>query len=652
MSRCEERRGSGCKNDDDDNLLAAGDEYTQRPTILVGYAFGPKKMSTMSVIMKEASMAVSTVATQFPCHFYQSSRHLGTTHDNHHHDEKDYIRVFGNNDHAANVEDQEHNDEHDDAGLCDAQFCQGDCDDVRKRYHVCANQSSSSSSSSFCSSASCASLTMDKSETKGCHCCDLSFSETASKDNVILLQNVDDAMASKDRPICIFPSSFFVSSASSETLFQSQKKMKMSVEEASFVTVTTASTMTASARPPFSYHHTPPLLPPPPAQLDLLDPSITHGQTLHSLSRHSFHPIKVSFVPLDLDSCLEEQHGGKFDVILHKMTEDILCISQLEYHGKLDSVVPLHESESESESKIQALQRIQRLNDYKLKYPSCCLIDHPTNVQKLMSRGDIASTLETCLRGVETKSGIQVKTPRYRIISDFNSSSSLTVAKDIDDSKLEYPLLIKPLTAAGTKQSHKMGVLLGRYGLTEIQGKAPFLLQEYANHDGILFKVYVLGNRVWVFQRPSLPNLPRGEAFPEYVGTNGCENEKEVSIPSRRGLVEFDSQRPYPTLDDFGISPSEAVVGSEQVPRYEEVVTVDEIRPVADSIRKAFGLDLFGFDVLVTEVNNHPLRKEILVVDVNYFPSYKEVTNFSQLLAQYLAQCGIEGRLRSYDSVR
>ena len=40
-------------------------------------------------------------------------------------------------------------------------------------------------------------------------------------------------------------------------------------------------------------------------------------------------PIHVSFVPIDLDTPLEEQHGGKFDVIIHKTTEDIVCMSKM-----------------------------------------------------------------------------------------------------------------------------------------------------------------------------------------------------------------------------------------------------------------------------------------------------------------------------------
>ena len=68
-------------------------------------------------------------------------------------------------------------------------------------------------------------------------------------------------------------------------------------------------------------------------------------------------------------------------------------------------------------------------------------------------------------------------------------------------------------------------------------------------------------------------------------------------------------------------------------------VTVAEIRPIADTIRKAFGLELFGFDILVVRTEEN--CKEMLGVDVNYFPSYKEVTNFSKMLAQYFQFCAM-----------
>jgi inositol-1,3,4-trisphosphate 5/6-kinase/inositol-tetrakisphosphate 1-kinase len=59
------------------------------------------------------------------------------------------------------------------------------------------------------------------------------------------------------------------------------------------------------------------------------------------------------------------------------------------------------------------------------------------------------------------------------------------------------------------------------------------------------------------------------------------------------------------------------------------------------AIREAFGLTLFGFDV-ITPTNEQGGESEIetespvMVIDVNYFPSYKEVPDFPQRLKKYL----------------
>lgn len=240
-----------------------------------------------------------------------------------------------------------------------------------------------------------------------------------------------------------------------------------------------------------------------------------------------------------------------------------------------------------------------------------------------------------------------------------------------------YPFMSKPLTAAGTSHSHKMGIILNQKGIQHL--KLPCLLQDYSNHDGVLYKVYVLGDTVQVFSRKSLPNLPRGE----------CVNENYA-------YIEFDSQKPYPTLKDFGVhevnqkqrsysnndermisrakkrksdkleellteakdsvtnDPVRNAPSFENSQNFSKLVTADEIRPLASIIQKCFGLQLFGFDILVKseseDNSNNSGKKEMFVVDVNYFPSYKEISSFPSLLAQYLTQKAIEGRLKSFQS--
>jgi len=330
------------------------------------------------------------------------------------------------------------------------------------------------------------------------------------------------------------------------------------------------------------------------------------------------HFVRVSFVPLDLNFPLEEQHGGKFDVILHKLTEDIL-LSMSSDSGTCYSSI----------CRKEATERLGRLEEYKKHRSSCCFVDPPESVRLVLSRSDIARTLSEHLNGVATISGVPVSTPRFHVVGQ---ELGKPITFDFESLPFGFPIIAKPLTAAGTSESHKMMIVLNRNGLKKLSPR-PTLLQEYANHDGILFKVYVLGEDVMVFQRSSLPNLPEGESNPGDV--NLCTH------------LEFDSQKPYPGLSDFGVKNdeidfTESCSDNKKSANFSHVVTSSEIRPVVEAVRKAFGLTLFGFDMLVTIRGG---KMKLLVVDINYFPSYKEVSNFPFMLAQYLKNRAMASRM-------
>lgn len=60
------------------------------------------------------------------------------------------------------------------------------------------------------------------------------------------------------------------------------------------------------------------------------------------------------------------------------------------------------------------------------------------------------------------------------------------------------PFIVKPRVACGVAQSHAMALVLGLEGLQQLQGRlpAPALVQEFVNHGGRQYKVYVLGEQV------------------------------------------------------------------------------------------------------------------------------------------------------------
>ena len=73
------------------------------------------------------------------------------------------------------------------------------------------------------------------------------------------------------------------------------------------------------------------------------------------------------------------------------------------------------------------------------------------------------------------------------------------------------------------------------------------------------------------------------------------------------------------------------------------VAVPERFRATAAAIRNEFGLTLFGFDAIlpVQHSNSADLcgtgGVEVVVIDVNYFPSYKEVCDFPHRLKRFLA---------------
>lgn len=649
------------------------DNSNEPRPIIVGYAFGPKKMSTMGIIMAEASKAVSTIMTTTSgasAEADSEKKELSSAIGGVEGAKRKPLSKNGqrtvsltNSDAAADCRDVGVSHQTSEALRQQPRLltraaldhhAHGFCEDQLPN----DNEDENSSIGSLSAPPSAVSQSLDWEFPLPSHTAGITAS-TANGTGKIQIRIVGGPVSGGILDIQNFVR-FFGSSSSATA---------NSLEDAS---MTTAST--SLAFPPSSTSSSKS-----PAHIS------SYVSTRDAASKQPCRQqlIRISFVPIDLESPLEEQHGGNFDVILHKITEDILCLSQLFSSNSLQvkntcDKIRDHASLRQnlgdtfiSETEEQALNRVERLERYKDEHPACCLVDHPSNVRVLMSRSDIAHILTKCLVGVTTTSGIRVGTPRFRVVEIFgdNLADENVVAELIDTAPFTYPLIAKPLTAAGTVASHRMVVVLQREGLQKAISKSPCILQEYANHDGTLYKVYVLGDTVRVFPRPSLPNLPCGL----------CLSSHKYG---QRSFLEFDSQRPYPTLTDFEIPNfnndvegdddsrlfssfeksmhrddskcpdcQTSMKGTSASLKSSMTVTAEEIRPVAFALRAAFGLELFGFDILVKSqapfgcCHRRCRNLEMIVVDVNYFPSYKEVANFPSMLAQYLAQRAIEGRM-------
>jgi inositol-1,3,4-trisphosphate 5/6-kinase/inositol-tetrakisphosphate 1-kinase len=167
---------------------------------------------------------------------------------------------------------------------------------------------------------------------------------------------------------------------------------------------------------------------------------------------------------------------------------------------------------------------------------------------------------------------------------------------------LAYPVLCKPMDACGVAAAHVMRVAFGPAAVAayaaspEARAAGGFVAQEYINHDALLYKVFCVGSAHVVVQtRPSLPNLVPWDA---------------AGMPEPECIL-FDNAQP--------VGPQVAlwprVAPSSPCPR---VPAQAEFEAIAVAVGQAFGASLFGADVIVDSRTG-----ECVVIDVNYFPSYR-----------------------------
>ncbi|RHY96154.1 hypothetical protein DYB37_011515 [Aphanomyces astaci] len=142
--------------------------------------------------------------------------------------------------------------------------------------------------------------------------------------------------------------------------------------------------------------------------------------------------------------------------------------------------------------------------------------------------------------------------------------------------------------------------------LDSAAAKASIVSQVHAG----LFPLPVLAKSLEACGASSFPQSWLSSPF-FVTGTDASHVMKRTSLPdlsSSAATVEFNTQVPFPTLAAF-----------------------ETFQAIGRAIQATTGLSLFGFDVIVAAKTNH-----LVVVDVNYFPSFKEMTDFSAMLRAHV----------------
>ena len=168
---------------------------------------------------------------------------------------------------------------------------------------------------------------------------------------------------------------------------------------------------------------------------------------------------------------------------------------------------------------------------YASSFPDSYVVDLPAAVRRVSNREtmlDAVRAVESILNPAAVGVG-GAETPAARASGPESETSSdvvrapkqivaaagteRSVKAQVDAASLRFPLLAKSLRADGTSDSHRVAIIHDKKGLACVARgsmaglQLPCVIQEYVNHGGCLFKVYVVGDQVTMTRRKSLPDL-------------------------------------------------------------------------------------------------------------------------------------------------
>ncbi|XP_038681290.1 inositol-tetrakisphosphate 1-kinase 3-like isoform X1 [Tripterygium wilfordii] len=243
------------------------------------------------------------------------------------------------------------------------------------------------------------------------------------------------------------------------------------------------------------------------------------------------------------------------------------------------------------------LSRFVHLNfmDYRKTHPEVTVLDPPHAIQHLHNR---ESMLQDVVELNLTDCHGKVAVPRQMVVMKDPSS----ISHEVNMAGLKLPLVVKPLLVDGTAKSHELFLAYDQHSLSELE--PPLVLQEFVNHGGVLFKIYIVGETIKVVRRFSLPNV------------NKCELAKVGGV-FRFPRVSSASA----SADDADLDPSVAELPPQSL-----------LERLAKELRCRLGLQLFNIDM----IREHGTRDVFYVIDINYFPGYGKMPDYENIFTDFL----------------
>lgn len=225
---------------------------------------------------------------------------------------------------------------------------------------------------------------------------------------------------------------------------------------------------------------------------------------------------------------------------------------------------------------------VQRISEYVKTRPGFIVIEPIDNIKIFIDRMILQNFLKnhqlpSCVEYVEGVEALPGCSP------DFN-----------------YPYILKPVHACGTSDSHSIHIVHNKeqFEATIKSTETRFIAFPFIPHNGVVFKVYSLADTI-------------------VTRTNGS------LVLHNSEASEFDSQKPLPSQlinDTFESNKADKIAP-----------TLNELKEISDSLQKATGVQLLGFDLLRRESDG-----KLCLVDLNYFPCFRGVEDVAGKIASFI----------------
>ncbi|XP_072617285.1 inositol-tetrakisphosphate 1-kinase isoform X3 [Vulpes vulpes] len=282
---------------------------------------------------------------------------------------------------------------------------------------------------------------------------------------------------------------------------------------------------------------------------------------------------------------------------------------------------------------------IEVVQEYIDAHPETIVLDPLPAIRTLLDR----SKSYELIRKIEAyMKDDRICSPPFMELTSLSGDDTMRL---LEQNGLAFPFICKTRVAHGTN-SHEMAIVFNQEGLSAIQ--PPCVVQNFINHNAVLYKVFVVGESYTVVQRPSLKNFSAGTSGsspgpslvpPVWTGSGRSGGRTVGYSGAARGLCAPLAgrmpDRESIFFNSHNVSKPESssvLTALDKIEGVFERPSDEVIRELSRALRQALGVSLFGIDIII---NNQ--TGQHAVIDINAFPGYEGVSEFFTDLLNHVA---------------